>query len=309
MRGGCDSGGLSVLVRSVFPAACAAAVVLCLAGHARGAVVFGQSDDFEDGTVMEWMEGFLSPNPPSNVADGGPGGAGDAFVRNESSGGPREGSRQVMFNQAQWAGNYAAAHVTRIDAWLANFGTTPLHMRVAVQSSAGSAFASTNAALVPADGVWRPVTFELTSGSMTRVLGTQDLASALSDVRELRLLSAQAGPAIVGDGVASVLAADDLRASHLPGDANFDGEVDGADLLTWRRHRGARGDSADWEIGDFNFDDRVDARDLVLLRRNFGRSPTLAAVGAAPVAVVPEPTALAGITIVAGLALRRRSRR
>jgi hypothetical protein len=182
-------------------------------------------------------------------------------------------------------------------------------MRVAVQSAAGSAFASTNAALVPADGVWRPVTFELTTGSMTRVLGTEDLAAALSDVRELRLLSAQAGPAIVGDGISSVLGADDLRASHLPGDADFDGEVDGSDLLTWRRNRGARGESAGWESGDFNFDDRVDVRDLVLLRRNFGRSATFAAVGAAPVAVVPEPTALACISIVAALALRRRPRR
>ncbi|PWB73274.1 MAG: hypothetical protein C3F15_10055, partial [Holophagae bacterium] len=68
-----------------------------------------QVDDFEDGTTMGWEEGAPSPNPPVNVADGGPGGAGDAYLENTSSGGTGAGSRMVMFNNAQWTGDYVAA--------------------------------------------------------------------------------------------------------------------------------------------------------------------------------------------------------
>ena len=40
-----------------------------------------ENDDFEDGTTMGWDEGGPSPNPPTNIADGGPGGAGARKVR------------------------------------------------------------------------------------------------------------------------------------------------------------------------------------------------------------------------------------
>ena len=71
----------------------------------RAAVVFGQIDDFQNGTTMGWDEGSPSPNPPVNVATGGPDGAGDRFLQTNSSGGNGPGSRMVMFNQNQWAGD------------------------------------------------------------------------------------------------------------------------------------------------------------------------------------------------------------
>lgn len=67
-------------------------------------VTAGQVDDFEDGTVQGWMEGAISPNPPTNIATGGPAGAGDNFLQNISvipvSG--TVGRRMAMFNTAQW---------------------------------------------------------------------------------------------------------------------------------------------------------------------------------------------------------------
>ena len=73
------------------------------------AIGFGQTDDFEDGTVQGWVEGAPSPNMPTNVSDGGPLGVGDNYLKNISSGGFGAGSRLVMFNQSQWQNGYLAA--------------------------------------------------------------------------------------------------------------------------------------------------------------------------------------------------------
>src|SRR5215468_3493420 len=115
----------AIVMRSLF--------LTLLCGSIASAVTFGQKDDFQDGTTMGWVEGVPSPNPPTNVANGGPGGAGDRYVQNVASGGAGAGSKQIMFNQAQWAGNYVAAHVTQVDGLFANFGTTTLSVRFAIE--------------------------------------------------------------------------------------------------------------------------------------------------------------------------------
>jgi hypothetical protein len=287
-------GGTAAVV--VMSLALAWAVVATPA--ARAAIVFGQLDDFESGT-MGWEEGSASPNPPTTVPDGGPQGAGDAFLRNVA-GGSGAGSRQVMFNQDQWTGDYNAAHVTRITGWAANQGATPLHLRVALASSL-TQFGSTEPVELPADGVWRRVTFDLTPEAMTRIQGSADLAAALANVTELRLLSAAAGPALRGDPVASTLAVDDLRAMRPEGDANFDGTVNAADLRIVRSNLGVAS-GATWAGGDFDFDGRVNAKDLALLRRNLERSPAPA------LTAVPEPAAGALVAAGACVVLRRTRR-
>jgi hypothetical protein len=89
-----------------------------------------------------------------------------------------------------------------------------------------------------------------------------------------------------------------------PGDnADFDGDgdVDGADFLTWQRGLGGPGDLAD---GDANDDGNVTAADLEIWKQQFGPgAPTAPAVGA-----VPEPAtlALAAAAMLAGLAATRR---
>ena len=267
------------------------------ATRARGAVVFGQLDDFQNGSTMGWDEGAASPNPPVNVAGGGPGGAADRFVRNDSAGGFGAGSRLVMFNQSQWAGDYNAAGVTRVSGWVANFGSDALHVRLAL-AGAGARFGSTRAYVLPAGGGWHRVSFDLTESGMTPI-GTGSLAAALSAVTELRLLSAQNGPAFIGDAVAGSLAVDDLRAMRPEGDLNFDGRVDAGELRVVRANLGT-GSGATWARGDFNFDGRVNAWDWALARNNLGRA------GTAGAAVVPEPLAFAALPAAAGLLLRRR---
>src|SRR5688500_16552807 len=89
------------------------AVLACslLLTSTASAVTFGQLDNFQSGTTAGWDHGSRSDNPPTDIPTGGPAGAGDRFLRNVSQG-SGAGSRQVMFNQAQWTGNYSAAGVT-----------------------------------------------------------------------------------------------------------------------------------------------------------------------------------------------------
>ena len=190
--------------------------LFCLLALALRALAIspGQVDTFEDGTTMGWQEGAPSPNPPTNVPTGGPAGAGDAYLENISSGGFGAGAKMIMFNDAQWAGNYNAASGTnRLTADMANFGATMLHMRIAIRGGPNqSVYASTSAVVLPTDGVWRAVLFDLTPSGMTNLAGADTLADVLGSVAELRILSAQAGPAASGDPIVATLGMDNLRA-------------------------------------------------------------------------------------------------
>ena len=284
-----------------------AALGCLIATPARGAIVFGQVDDFENGTSMGWDEGF-SPNAPTAVASGGERGTGDAYLRNVSSGGFGAGSKQVMFNLSQWTGNYNAAGVTRLRAWVANFGPDPLHLRVTFASGINQ-FSSTNAIELAPNGVWRRASFDLTDAALTRVggAGAVTASEALSNVTELRILSSLIpahgrDPPVEASN--STLGVDDVRALRPEGDANSDGRVDGADLTLVRSNLGSGATGVSWDDGDFNFDGRVNARDVALLRRNL---QTVAPTAGAGASVVPEPAAAFLLALCSlALLLRRR---
>ena len=84
-------------------------------------------------------------------------------------------------------------------------------------------------------------------------------------------------------------------------DADFDsdGDVDGADFLTWQRGFGV---GTDLSAGDANDDNVVDGADLTIWSNQFGTSPSTAAV-----AQIPEPAGAAILAIggIAMFALRR----
>ncbi len=197
---------------------------------AATAITMGQVDDFEDGTTQGWSEGVFTPNPPANISSGGPMGAGDNYLENISSGEIfAAGGRMIQFNQAQWTGNYVAAGVTTIQMMAANFGSTTLHLRIAVEGAA-TQYGSTTAVVLPADGQWHPVTFHLTAAEMSLIGGPATLNGTLSSVDALRILSRQGGPGWQGDTVAGRLGVDVISAgspSGVPGDA-----VPAARLLT-----------------------------------------------------------------------------
>ncbi|NLF37925.1 hypothetical protein GX586_00675 [bacterium] len=189
-------------------AAAACAVLLALSSVA---VTLDQVDDFEDGTTMGWSEGVASPNPPVNVASGGPAGTNDNYLGNTSSGTFGAGSRMVMFNTAQWAGNYATAGVALLTADMANLGGATLHMRIAIEG-AGTRYGSTLPVVISNDSAWHAVSLPVDEAGLSVVEGAQPLAVVLSNVTELRILSSQGGPAWLGDSIAGVLGMDNLAA-------------------------------------------------------------------------------------------------
>src|SRR5688572_15282094 len=74
--------------------------ILLFTAPAR-AVISTEVDTFQGGTTEGWGGGAA----PTNVASGGPAGAGDRFLQLTSF------NRLATENTAQWAGNYAAAGV------------------------------------------------------------------------------------------------------------------------------------------------------------------------------------------------------
>ena len=184
---------------------------LTLAG-AASAIEFGQVDTFDDGTTSGWVKGGPSELPVTNLPDGGPDGAGDSFIRNESTGGVGPDSRQVFFNRNQWAGDYNTAGVGAITMMVNNLGSTTLYLRVAIEDTGSTRFCSLVPTAVTAGSGWTYVEFDLTAASLTRVSGAAGLSAVLDNVRTVRILSAQTNPAWEGDIVESLVGVDQIRA-------------------------------------------------------------------------------------------------
>jgi hypothetical protein len=81
-----------------------------------------------------------------------------------------------------------------------------------------------------------------------------------------------------------------LGRTTLPGDADFDGDVDRADAEIVRNNLGMT-DSPQFTDGDFDFSGRVDGDDLLAMLLRFGR-PQATFHSAGQAAAVPEPTTL-----------------
>jgi hypothetical protein len=83
---------------------------------------------------------------------------------------------------------------------------------------------------------------------------------------------------------------------HIPGDANGDGQVNGADYAVWAADYGASG--ATWSQGDFNADGQVNGADYAIWAANYGST--------GGVSSTPEPATLSLMALGAVAILRRR---
>ncbi len=180
------------------------------------AITINQFDDFQDLTAMGWTKGNASSFPPTVIPNGGPTGAGDAWLQNEAFGGGGPDSKQVLFNNAQWTGDYLAAGVDRIDAMFFNHDDQPMYMRVALEGTSGQRYASTDFFFLPADGAWHAASFDLTAASLTQVGGSDPLNTVLAGVGELRILSRESTPGWRGDAIEATLGIDNITALPEP---------------------------------------------------------------------------------------------
>jgi hypothetical protein len=158
--------------------------ILLLLSLPAAALTVGQIDTFQDGTTQGWLVAPLGaphPAPPVNVPDGGPGGAGDAYLLITSVGGSGPGSRLVILNGEQWAGDYLTAGVGGIALDLLNLSAQDLSIRFLLEDPADGPpqnVALTGPATVPAGAGWTTVQIPLTVDTLTAVEGTVEAALA-----------------------------------------------------------------------------------------------------------------------------------
>src|SRR5581483_2000591 len=113
-----------------------AGFLLPAVGRAQS-ITFGQVDMFDPPPATSPPLGWSGSAPNITVVGGGQGGANDHYLQLSSTGSFGAGSRLVMFNQAQWHGDYTAAGVNEIQIDLINFSATAVAMRVALKDAAG----------------------------------------------------------------------------------------------------------------------------------------------------------------------------
>lgn len=204
----------SIVARATLFAAASAAI---LAVAPAGAVSLGQSDSFQDGSTQGWRAGPAHPLPPVLVATGGPGGAGDAYLKLQAIGGAGPASRLAVENNLQWTGDYTAAGITALTLDAYNFGPTDLRLRLLFDGSDGTNFArawSTTPVLLPAGSGWQPLRFEITPADLTAE-GGGSIGLALSQTYSVRLFHGTAS-SFPGGAVVATLGIDNVTAVPEP---------------------------------------------------------------------------------------------
>lgn len=159
--------------------------IMALLPISASAMVIGQSDTFED-SMNGWYAGenVTPPVPPQVVADGGPSGAGDAYLKITAQGGFGPGSRLAAINNSQWSGNYLAAGISQISMDLNNLGTSDLTIRLLFGGTGGQAV--TEGIVLPSGSGWVNVEFLIDPSTLTSIGG--DAAAVLGSTAALRII-------------------------------------------------------------------------------------------------------------------------
>lgn len=203
------------------------------------AVTLGQIDDFEDGTTQGWVAALLGashPSPPANIPSGGPAGADDNYLLVTSVGGSTAGSKLVVLNPGQWAGDYTSAGVVTIEADVINLGSTEVMLRLMFEDAEGGPPAnvavSTNAYTLAAGGGWQHVSFGVTAADLTAVAGSA--ATVLSHTTILRIFHSTT-PTFPGESSVAQIGLDNIQAVPEPATL-VSLSLAGLALLRRRRH-------------------------------------------------------------------------
>lgn len=207
------------------------------------AVTLGQTDTFESGTTEDWRINLLAiGNPPAaalpqNIADGGPAGIGDNFMRLTAIGGGGAGSRLTAANAfGAWAGDYSSAGITGIRMDLRNSGATDLLLRLAFENPNGGPPTDLAVSAVgielPAGSGWMSVLFPIHPAALTPQFGSA--ADALSTTTVLRLFHGP-DPEFPGPALTAMLDVDNITA--VPEPATWVLWAGGALLLAAHRRR------------------------------------------------------------------------
>jgi hypothetical protein len=176
-----------------------------------------QVDTFES-DVQGWGAGQSGAASPAQVADGGPQGDGDGFLRIQGIGGSVAFSRLTAYNESTWTGDYPAAGVGGIRADLTNLGATDLMIRIQLEGPGGK-FQSVQGIPLPVGAGWTRVVFPLGAADLTgENIGGILLSPTLEGVFRLRILHA-ATPAFPPEAIVGMLGVDNVTAVPEPSSA------------------------------------------------------------------------------------------
>jgi hypothetical protein len=215
-------------------AGCLTALLICFASpRSLWAIATGEIDTFTS-TTEGWQQGQSSN---LRATSGGPAGASDAYLRVVADGSSTLG-KIVVFNTAQWAGNYTAAGIDAIAMAANNVGATSLTLRLAFGTTAapdsgGTWFSSITGVTLPAASGWKNISFPIASTDLTRVSGTATYSTVMAGVVAVRLLHSSTA-SDRGQQVTATLGVDNITAISVAGDYNNNGLVDAADYVLWR---------------------------------------------------------------------------
>ncbi len=192
-------------------------LLLCFAGTAR-AVVVGQTDNFQDGTTMNWTNGEVMGAPPvTNVSTGGPAGAGDRYIQ-ATSDGSGTGGKLTVFNRDQWLGDYIAAGVTAIEVDLRNQGSVSLSIRLAFKNGPGGDGSApgylTQAMVLPVGSGWQHFTISLLPANLIAVNNPAPWSTFF--IGEVRFIHAVGTTSLSGTNVVGQLGIDNVLAVPEP---------------------------------------------------------------------------------------------
>ena len=222
---------VSISRQSIAPGLCALLVATMWSATAVAANL-GQKDDFE-ATLGGWQVGSAGTGgSPTLQTTGGPSGAGDGYMRLNSTGGIGALSKLVVFNQSSWGGPYTSFGAISMD--LANLGQSTVQMRIALTDTSGGVFIYEDPIVLPPDGQWRDALFVLDPGNFTN---GANFATGRNNIREIRILHSASAGSIVGDTFAATVGVDNIEAVVIPEPGTAFLVAVGAVALWGRRHR------------------------------------------------------------------------
>lgn len=231
--------------RRTLTSAVSALGIILSTGLASGQVFLGQVDDFET-DLGGWTVGTDNsphPSPPTIVPGVGPAGPTDDSMQLQSFGGVGSGRTIVVFNTDRWTGDYIGAGVNSIRMDLNNLGVDDLTLRLAFRGPANSWFVSDSGINLASGSGWQTVTFPISEVALVQFQGTDDYATTLGEVTELRLLHA-ADPDFRGDSVVATLLVDNITAVPEPGMAAIPLGLAAIGTVVWLRRRDRTGGAA-----------------------------------------------------------------
>ena len=212
-------------------------LTLGMASQGAQALSGGQTDTFAGPSLDNWFAGGITgnfpPTPPQAISTGGPAGAGDAYMLITAVGGTGAGSRLVVLNGAQWAGNYLSSGIPAIAMDLKNFGATDLTIRLLFEDPVGAPpvdeAVTTAGVFLPAGSGWTHAIFNVSPASFTALSGS--VTTLLSQTTILRIIDAPtAGDAI---SLVGTLGVDNVTA--VPEPETYALMLGGLALLGWRK--------------------------------------------------------------------------